>query len=110
MSLTTIISVGGSLIVLVIVTLAGNYKQKKDSEYKNDERWLAIKDKVNKKLASYHGFLLACTVVAMVVGTIMSGREILYVNFEIMIMTIFVILASRDLVELFFLRKYDETM
>lgn len=110
MSLGSIILIGVIFIIFIISILAGNYKERKDSEYKNDERWLAIKDKVNKKLATYHGFLLFCTAVAMAVGTIISGNEILYVDFERMIMVIFLMLVSRDLVELFFLRKYDGTM
>lgn len=110
MSLSAIISIGGSLIIVIIASLTLNYKTKKELEYKNDERWLAIKDKVNKKLASYHVFLLACTGVAKIVGTIIGGSEIVYVNFEIMVTVIFVMLASRDLVELFLLGKYDKTM
>jgi len=110
MSLNSIISISGSLIVLIITILATKYKTKKEGEYKNDERWLAIKDEASKKLSNYHVFLLASTGVAMVVGTILGGDEILYVNFEIMIMVIFVMLASRDLAELFLLRKYDKTM
>jgi len=110
MSLTSIISIAGSLIVLVMSTLLTKHKAKKDSEYRNDERWLSIKNKATKGLNHYHVFLLASTALAMIVGTIWGGREVLYVNFEITIMVIFVMLASRDLVELFLLRQYDKSM
>jgi len=110
MSLNSIILLIGSLIVFVMTWFASSYEMKKNNVYKNDERWLAVKSKTNEQLQHYHVFLLAITVIAMIVGTIIGGNEGLYVNFEMMIMVIFVILASRDLAKLFLLRKYDKTM
>lgn len=110
MSLNSIITIGGSIVVLIMTMLSAKYRTKKDCEYKNDERWLSVKDKASKKLAHYHLFLVATTGIAMIVGTIIGGSDGLYVNFEIIIMIVFVLLAGRDLAELFILRKYDKTM
>jgi len=92
------------MVVLIISLWAIDYKSK------NDERWLSVKDKASQELRHYHTFLLALTVASMIVGTILGGMETVYVNFEIMIMVIFVLLGSRELAELFLLRKYDKTM
>jgi|GEM_PF-2250992 len=106
----SIISIGGSTLAFVFISTTAKYKLSMESMYKNDERWQSIVANVNKKLYGYHVFLVGLTVIVMIVGTIVGGDENLYINFQFMIMAIFVILASRDLVELFLLRKYDRTM
>jgi len=110
MNLEEIISIGGSLIVVIISLLAVSYKSKKDAEYKNDERWLAIKDKASKNLNYYYVFLMFLVLVATIVGRILGGMETLYVNFHIMITVVFVMLGSVGLMEYFLLRKYDKNM
>ena len=104
-----IFSIGGSTIAFVFIATTAKYKLTMENAYKNDERWQSIVTTVNKKLYNYHVFLIGVTVCVMITGTIWAGDGSFYVNFEMMLMAIFVILASRDVVELFLLRKYDKS-
>ena len=84
------------------------YKQKKQSEYENDERWKSIVASVTMVVYRYHAVLLAVVVLGNLVYRLFD------IDIQIRLIDVFgllyLILASGSTVEFIAFRVYDKKM
>ena len=94
------------LIILGSVIYLNGYKTNKQREYKDDERWQAIQNQVNKICYKFNNILIYLISIGILIS-IMIGDLDIYLSLDRALMFAFLGLTSRDLVELIALHFYN---
>jgi len=100
----------GIMLTVNIIILGGifylhGYKNKKQVEYQDDERWQAIQDKAIKISYVYNDFLLVLVAFGSFI-TLLANLDIA-LSLSRVLMFATIALLSRNLIELIALHYYD---
>jgi len=99
-------------MLIVILIIAGSfiylngYKTTKQRVYKDDERWQAIQNQVNKICYDFNNILICLVSIGIFISTIINDLDI-YLSLDRALIFAFLGLTSRNLVELIALHFYN---
>lgn len=96
------------IIALVFVFLSSGFKDKKEKEYKNDERWQLVKQKASKITLKYFDLLLVLICLGAFYYDLWDSQSI--ITLKRVFQYGFYIIMLRNPIEYFAFRYYDRTI